>query len=1716
MADNQFRVSFVAQNFEETINRLREAGKQLDNLSKLSGNMEKNVASFNKTYAKGVETMLKTLDGVSKSLSKAKGNSDEFAASAEFFLGKLAMEANNTQLAMLGLTRGSEGLHKVMVKTANDKLWVKYLQDSTTAATRLEIELLKLSEQQKILTSETAKEIAVLKENNKHSEKMLTVDTKRAIQKKELREALDFLYTTQGKELIQLQEAEKHVKRLNAEEAKRVYQLRELRSALAYAQSPDGAKESVTREQLKFQEELNVLETKRRNNLAKLRSELAYLNTTDGQRTLQLKEAKKQIEELSVWEERRSLSVEKNRRELDFLTTAEGKKASIERELVRVQQELNVEETKRTAIASKLSRDLNYLNTTEGRQVEIDKELIRGKKQLIAEETRRNHVLQQAQRELAYLQSAEGKQLQLIRQQIAEERRLTVERARSTGVLNQANAAFRATLTGLRASIGMYTSGTILIATAMYGVSRAFRTGLEQGAEFSASMARASAILNTTGDMMVVVEDKVRTLGRTTQFTSVEAASALIELGMAGLTAGDAITALKPTLDLATIGNISLADSAKLSTDILLMFNKEASELGNIVDVMAVAVTNSNATISELTNSISYAGPAAATLGMSVEDVTASVEMLANAGIRGSRAGTALRRMFLNLAKPTAAGQAALDKFGISVTDFNGKTRDLTTILELFQNKLGDLSNDERLKVLTEIFGVRAASGVNILVSQANQVRVLREQLDDAGGAAEEMQNKIRDSLDFDFKELKSAFQELQLAVFKDNEMTFRIWTQELKGFVTYLGESTDGVTTRLEKIVTGVAKIGRAFAIIMAANYAGKLAMSMSTLVTSIGSATTAFRTMASSAAISLTNITTMQGAATVATTLTTRATHGLTTAMTALGRAIPVIGWIAAGASALYSIYEVIRAMYSKDINEDIATQNDLMREQRMIYDELKASSRATDLLETIKSEQEALRKTNELLEEKKQRLVVLKALQEESTSEGATEFYIRQILIQNAEIEKLGKTVEGLEGSYKKALKAREDFEAEQSIKAGIRRQIEGWEKRKAELRNEINSLENDWFVQSREHKLKVANAQMARIEIAIKNLGISYDEAGKKIKEVNEQMGKPIDLSYNPLEIFKEQITEIRKTLDEEFIEGKKTDWGKLVGLQFDAGEAMEEAKQGMRVLQEFQEGLGGRTVLTDDEKERYVAILSTIETNLKRVRDLEKDIFEARNKNAEHQNALNEKLRAAEDQAIARKEILLSLSMKEVSSGEREAKLIKDRAAIQARINNLAPDNFQALANQQDKLNKVNAELNSILKGRAATYINLYNAAEPVQKAERDYANTLSQLTKLLNDGDIQYDSYAKAMGQAWESKQKIIDANNKELQSLLALRKAYGDKTFSFVDERMQINRLRGTEYGDEVELNRMEDRLREKEFASFDFKRPDSLTRGMGRGVDMPQAAMTLLDVAGGHEQYNSLFSQIGSRYDDALIENYRIYEEEKAKIFDREFTNEVERMEELEAIRQEYYDRNVAANEAKNEMMKRADDEYAEYTRQTNMLLLSESLGFASDMAGQLSQISEEGSRTQKVAFGVSKALAAAQVIMNAHLAASKVPTEYPTMAAAPIQAMILAQGYSSAAMITAMAIKQYDKGGFIPHGDIGIVGEYGPEIVHGPANVTSRKETLDKLTRAEENSRKGGGGNNIKIVNAFDTKAIGDYLNTGEGEKLLLNTMKRNRQTIKGYIR
>ncbi len=299
-----------------------------------------------------------------------------------------------------------------------------------------------------------------------------------------------------------------------------------------------------------------------------------------------------------------------------------------------------------------------------------------------------------------------------------------------------------------------------------------------------------------------------RDVGAATQFTATEAAQGLDFLAMAGFNVQQAMVGLPQVVDLATVGNIDLARATDISSDALGAFNlmvKDSTQLQinmtRINDVLAKTITSSNTNLETLFETIQKGAPSFTAAGQSIESFAALAGAMANAGVKGSVAGVALKNVMLKLASPTGEAAKILKTLGVRTQDSSGNFLDIIDILADFENGLKGMGNAQRLAALKAVFGERTITGINVLLATGSDaLREYRESIKEATGAAKKMADIIRGTLMNRLKALKSA------AI----ELGFKF----IEGFTGKAGEAIKGFTEKLRKFdVESIVKgIGKAF----------------------------------------------------------------------------------------------------------------------------------------------------------------------------------------------------------------------------------------------------------------------------------------------------------------------------------------------------------------------------------------------------------------------------------------------------------------------------------------------------------------------------------------------------------------------------------------------------------------------------------------------------------------------------------------------------------------------------------------------------------------------------------------------------------------------------------------------------------------------------------------------------------------------------------------
>jgi TP901 family phage tail tape measure protein len=345
----------------------------------------------------------------------------------------------------------------------------------------------------------------------------------------------------------------------------------------------------------------------------------------------------------------------------------------------------------------------------------------------------------------------------------------------------QVEAAGGAATRGMRAAA--------LAATAAIGALVSVGAAIRVITSFETSMSRLGAVSRATTGELEQLRDVAKQFGATTEFSATQAADGLNFLAMAGFSVSEAIASLPSVLDLATASGMGLAEAADTASNIMSGFGISAGNAAQVADVLAAASTRANTTVAQLGAAMSTVAPIASALDISLEDTAAAIGVLADAGIQGERAGTALRGVFASLAGPTSQAEEVLRGLGLTIEDVNPATNDLGVVM----GRLGaaGLSTADAMT----LFGREAASGALVLIEGAQRVGEFGDELERADGAAQTMAATMRDNLGGDLQGAASAAQGLAIALGDAGlTMAIRLVVQGITAIVRGFSDAVDAI----------------------------------------------------------------------------------------------------------------------------------------------------------------------------------------------------------------------------------------------------------------------------------------------------------------------------------------------------------------------------------------------------------------------------------------------------------------------------------------------------------------------------------------------------------------------------------------------------------------------------------------------------------------------------------------------------------------------------------------------------------------------------------------------------------------------------------------------------------------------------------------------------------------------------------------------------------
>lgn len=283
---------------------------------------------------------------------------------------------------------------------------------------------------------------------------------------------------------------------------------------------------------------------------------------------------------------------------------------------------------------------------------------------------------------------------------------------------------------------------------------------------FHSQMSTVEAISGATSAEMADLTALAKEMGATTQFTANQAGEAMEYMAMAGWKAESMIDGLAGIMNLAAASGEDLGTASDIVTDALTAFGLAASDSGHFADILAQVSASANTNVGLLGESFKYVAPLCGTLGYSAEDASIALGLMANAGIKGSQAGTSLKTALANLSAPTDKQAAMMDKLGISLQNSDGTMKSLREVMTDLRRGFEDLDSAEQTAAASTIFGKEAMSGMlNIINASDDDFNKLTESIDNCSGAADRMADIQLDNYAGQITLLESATEGLTISI---------------------------------------------------------------------------------------------------------------------------------------------------------------------------------------------------------------------------------------------------------------------------------------------------------------------------------------------------------------------------------------------------------------------------------------------------------------------------------------------------------------------------------------------------------------------------------------------------------------------------------------------------------------------------------------------------------------------------------------------------------------------------------------------------------------------------------------------------------------------------------------------------------------------------------------------------------------------------------------
>lgn len=314
-------------------------------------------------------------------------------------------------------------------------------------------------------------------------------------------------------------------------------------------------------------------------------------------------------------------------------------------------------------------------------------------------------------------------------------------------------------------------AGLMKKSAAVIGVASvaAAKKTIDVGKSFEAGMSEVQAISGASGKDLEKLSAKAKQMGATTKFSATESATALKYMAMAGWKTNQMVSGLSGVMNLAAASGEDLGTVSDIVTDSMTALGLKAKDSGHFADVLAKASSSSNTNVAMMGETFKYVAPLAGSMKYSIEDTATAIGLMANAGIKGSQAGTSLRSIITRLVKPPKDAATALNALGISTTKADGSMKPLRETMAELREKFSGLTESQKASYASSIAGQEAMSGLLAIVNASDSdFNKLQKAIDNSSGAAKKQADVMNNNLQGALYDLGSVAESVGIGIYED------------------------------------------------------------------------------------------------------------------------------------------------------------------------------------------------------------------------------------------------------------------------------------------------------------------------------------------------------------------------------------------------------------------------------------------------------------------------------------------------------------------------------------------------------------------------------------------------------------------------------------------------------------------------------------------------------------------------------------------------------------------------------------------------------------------------------------------------------------------------------------------------------------------------------------------------------------------------------------